>query len=105
MRNVRTYVRIRTTSIQECEYAHAQESAREGRGGGTDSQRSAVSMAEAEIPGVVMNQEYRVKLGKSFMFPKENAFHTIKCKRTVNVLRLYLMHTVIDVFSSSPPCV
>ena len=37
-------------------------------------------MAEADIPGVVMNQEYRVKLGKSFMFPKENAFHTIKCK-------------------------
>ena len=39
-------------------------------------------MAEApavELP-VVQGQEYRVKLGKSFTFPKENAFHTIKCK-------------------------
>ena len=38
------------------------------------------AMAEPELPGVVLNQEYRVKLGKSFTFPKENAFHTIKCK-------------------------
>ena len=37
-------------------------------------------MAEPDLPGVVLNQEYRVKLGKSFTFPKENAFHTIKCK-------------------------
>ena len=37
------------------------------------------AMAELDLPGVVMNQEYRVKLGKSFTFPKENAFHTIKC--------------------------
>ncbi|CAI7993730.1 ELL-associated factor 1 [Geodia barretti] len=35
-------------------------------------------MAELDIPGVALNQEYRVKLGKSFTFPKENAFHTIK---------------------------
>ena len=39
-------------------------------------------MAETELPGVTLNQEYRVKLGKSFTFPKENAFHTIKCKCT-----------------------
>ena len=38
-------------------------------------------MAEpsTELP-VVQGQEYRVKLGKSFTFPKENAFHTIKCE-------------------------
>ena len=38
-------------------------------------------MAEpsTELP-VVLGQEYRVKLGKSFTFPKENAFHTIKCE-------------------------
>ena len=24
--------------------------------------------------------EYRVKLGKSFTFPKKNAFHTLKCE-------------------------
>ena len=38
-----------------------------------------MSEAKAQLP-VVLNQEYRVKLGKSFTFPKENAFHTIKCK-------------------------
>ena len=38
-------------------------------------------MAEdsAQLP-VLMNQEYRVKLGRSFLFPKDNAFHTIKCE-------------------------
>ena len=41
--------------------------------------RLTAAMAELDLPGVVMNQEYRVKLGKSFTFPKENAFHTIKC--------------------------
>lgn len=29
---------------------------------------------------VKLGQEYRVKLGKSFTFPDENAFHTIKCE-------------------------
>lgn len=47
-------------------------------------------MAELDIPGVAMNQEYRVKLGKSFTFPKENAFHTIKCKTRRNRCVLYL---------------
>ena len=47
-------------------------------------------MAEPELPGVVMNQEYRVKLGKSFTFPKENAFHTIKCK----LIATYILYLV-----------
>ena len=29
---------------------------------------------------IKVGQEYRVKLGKSFTFPKENAYHTIKCE-------------------------
>ncbi len=33
----------------------------------------------ADLP-VKLGQEYRVKLGKSFTFPKENAYHTIKCE-------------------------
>ena len=37
-------------------------------------------MAEGFRIPVELNQEYRVKLGKSFTFPKENAFHSIKCK-------------------------
>jgi ELL-associated factor len=38
-------------------------------------------MAEGSVGGsipVVLDQEYRVKLGRTFTFPKENAFHTIK---------------------------
>ena len=35
-------------------------------------------MAAGQLP-VILNQEYRVKLGRSFTFPKENSFHTIKC--------------------------
>ena len=35
-------------------------------------------MAAGQLP-VKLNQEYRVKLGRSFTFPKENSFHTIKC--------------------------
>ena len=53
------------------------------------------TMAEPDLQGVVLNQEYRVKLGKSFTFPKENAFHTIKCEGDVGQCShvLYLMPT------------
>ena len=45
-------------------------------------------MAEApaaDLP-VVLGQEYRVKLGKSFTFPKANAFHTIKCEENPSII-------------------
>ena len=53
-------------------------------------------MAEPDLPGVVLNQEYRVKLGKSFTFPKENAFHTIKCEPldSANSFRPMYMYNV-----------
>ncbi len=37
----------------------------------------------AEHLPINMAQEYRVKLGKSFTFPEENSFHTLKCKDCV----------------------
>ena len=42
--------------------------------------------AMADVPAVAglqvkVGQEYRVKLGKSFTFPRDNAFHTVKCTR------------------------
>ena len=45
----------------------------------------------ADVPQtlpVEFGQEYRVKLGKSFTFPRENAFHTIKCERVYNQTRV-----------------
>ena len=41
--------------------------------------KNVMAEPSTELP-VVLGQEYRVKLGKSFTFPKENAFHTIKCE-------------------------
>ena len=38
------------------------------------------SVAE-QLP-VRLGQEYRVKLGRSFTFPEQNSFHTIKCEAT-----------------------
>ena len=74
----RIHVHVRT-----CMYTHVQYS---------EKQRLLKNdMAETELPGVTLNQEYRVKLGKSFTFPKENAFHTIKCKSRFLVFLLYLM--------------
>ena len=56
-------------------------------------------MAELDIPGVALNQEYRVKLGKSFTFPKENAFHTIKCKTKYKHATVY---TLFDAHHAYP---
>ncbi len=47
---------------------------------GSESTCKKTIMAEIADPPVIVGQEYRVKLGKSFTFPKDNAFHTIKCK-------------------------
>lgn len=41
---------------------------------------SNVDHTTDQILPVNFNQEYRVKLGRTFTFPKENAFHTIKCE-------------------------
>lgn len=57
------------------------------RRSGVKGQSRCTTMAEAaggELP-VVAGQEYRVKLGKSFTFPRENAFHTIKCKQRAGI--------------------
>ena len=43
-----------------------------------DSSSSSV----ADQLSVRLGQEYRVKLGRSFTFPEQNSFHTIKCKST-----------------------
>ena len=45
-----------------------------------DSSSSSV----ADQLSVRLGQEYRVKLGRSFTFPEQNSFHTIKCKTTVD---------------------
>ncbi len=41
---------------------------------------SMAEVASTEQLPVKLGQEYRVKLGKSFTFPRENAYHTIKCE-------------------------
>ncbi len=56
---------------------------------------------------VKLGQEYRVKLGKSFTFPRENAYHTIKCESEFSdlhcrsTIKCYniAMHTYIEVIS------
>ena len=37
----------------------------------------------AEQLSVRLGQEYRVKLGRSFTFPEQNSFHTIKCEDSI----------------------
>ena len=39
------------------------------------------SSSMADQLSVSLGQEYRVKLGRSFTFPEQNSFHTIKCKK------------------------
>ena len=55
-------------------------------------------MSESRLP-VVLNQEYRVKLGKSFTFPKENSFHTIKCEiKSSSYEKLIILSMCLDDF-------